>query len=346
MYVCANCGNVHEEGTKIVTLEETFPVKGEPTSVLSTVRLCEVCNEPIYDRDLDVANLARAFDAYRAKHDIVSPADVKALREMYGLTQRGLSTLLGMGEITIHRYESGSIPDEAHNQLLVMMKDPWNMREVLVTRGECLPASQRKKAMIRVEQLIQQESPEKMLELAVANVSHRGPDLYTGYLPFQPEKLMEMMLFFTRKPGGVFKTKLNKLLWYADFLHYRYYGVSVSGTSYVHMPFGPCADQYNFFLSHLLKENALEAKEIFFENGSGEKLIALTDEENTLSSSALEVMTAVHEHFASVSSKDISALSHDEKGYLNTNEGEVIPYSYADELNVNISDKIPSLSHL
>ncbi|MBC7528275.1 MAG: hypothetical protein H7308_12075 [Chthonomonadaceae bacterium] len=43
-------------------------------------------------------------------------------------------------------------------------------------------------------------------------------------------------------------------MWYADFLHYRYFGVSVSGTPYVHLPFEPCADQFNFFLNHLVEE--------------------------------------------------------------------------------------------
>lgn len=344
MYKCSYCGNIQEDRTKIVTMEETFPVKGEPTSILSTVRICEGCKEPLYDRELDSANLSRAFDSYRSKHGIVSPANIKAIRETYGLTQRSLSNLLGMGEVTIHRYESGSIPDDVHNQLLVMMQNPWNMKKILTMRGDNLPASQKRKVVARLEQLIRAESPDKILELASTNVSHKGPDIYTGFLPFQPEKLLEMILFLTNKSGGVYKTKLNKLLWYTDFLHYRYFGVSVSGTPYIHLPYGPCADQYNFFLSHLLEEEMLRSTEMFFENGSGEILSALEEVENTFPSSALEVMTAVCEYFGPMTSKEISLLSHDEEGYLNTKDGQSISYLYADNLKVDIASMIPSLS--
>jgi DNA-binding transcriptional regulator YiaG len=71
----------------------------------------------------------------------MSPAEIVSLRETYGLTQRGLSNLLGMGEVTIHRYENGSIPDEANNQLLQMLQDPWNMQRLLKERGSQLPRS-------------------------------------------------------------------------------------------------------------------------------------------------------------------------------------------------------------
>ena len=82
---------------------------------------------------------------------------------MYGLTQRSLSILLGMGEITIHRYESGSIPDEAHNQLLIMMQNPWNMKQILMRRGDCIPVSQRKKVVAKLEKLQKHTSIEAQL---------------------------------------------------------------------------------------------------------------------------------------------------------------------------------------
>ena len=108
------------------------------------------------------------------------------------------------------------------------------------------------KAADRLEQIITADPSETILGLAAAKVSHHGPDIYTGFLPFQPEKLMDMALFFASQLKGVYKTKLNKLLWYSDFMHYRHFGVSVSGAPYIHLPYGPCADQYDYFLGYLL----------------------------------------------------------------------------------------------
>lgn len=343
MYTCTNCGNIDETRTTTDTIEETYPVKGEPTSIMATVRLCAGCSEAVYDRELDTENLSRAFDKYRTKHGILSPAEIKATRERYGFTQRSLSNLLGMGEISVHRYESGSIPDDVHNGLLMLIQHPSNMMDILKERGSQIPRAQLTKALARVEQIMREESPGKLLELVTTTIAQKGPSLYTGFLAFQPEKLIDMILFFATKADGLYKTKLNKLLWYADFTHYRYFGLSISGACYIHRPFGPCADQYSYFLSYLLEEKMLQAKEVFFDTASAEMLSATTDLAIDLTSTNIEVMTAIHDYFAKMSSKDISKCSHEEEGYTNTTEGQPISYSYADTLKIDIGGTIPSL---
>ena len=342
MDLCSECGAVLEGGTSIVKMEETFPVKGEPTTISSIVRVCNGCDAPVYDRELDSANLSKAFDLYRTKHGIISPAEIKSLREIYGLSQRDLSSLLGMGGVTIHRYESGSIPDEVHNQLLVMLQDPRNMGEILKKCGGSLADSKRKKMTVKVEEAIREEASQKILELAVAKIDHKGADIYTGYLSFQPEKLMEMIVFLTQG-AGVYKTKLNKLLWYSDFLHYRYFGVSISGSSYVHLPFGPCADRYDFFLLHLIEEKKLKSTEVFWGNGSGEQFSALKEANDSFALSEIEIMKAASQYFCNDTSKSISDISHAEKGYSETSNGDLISYAYADKLKVDLTPLIPSL---
>ncbi len=259
-------------------------------------------------------------------------AEIKAIRESYGLTQRSFSTLLGMGEVTIHRYENGSIPDEVHNQLLHMVQSPWNMNMILKMRSKHLPEYLRDRVYQRVNQLILDEYPDKMVELATTAVRHKGPDIFTGYKPFEPEKLMDMITFFSSDEDGVYKTKMNKLLWYSDFIHFRDYGVSVSGTPYVHLPYGPCADQYELFLGHLVEEKRIMVEEVYFDGGSGELLIAKQSQTQVFSSSANSVLSAVRDYFRTISSKEISNLSHDELGYVETNACETISYSYADRL--------------
>lgn len=53
------------------------------------------------------------------------------------------------------------------------------------------------------------------------------------------EKIANIILYFlkhTRNPG---KTKLFKLLYFLDFMHFKKHGKSVTGYDYIVMPYGP-----------------------------------------------------------------------------------------------------------
>jgi putative zinc finger/helix-turn-helix YgiT family protein len=151
-YYCDRCNK--RVPAHVEEREEEFPVKGEPTKVLSRVRICSVCGNDIFDEELDSATLCMAFDLYRSRHNLMFPSELKAMREHYGLSQRSLAALLGWGEVTVHRYENGSLPDEAHNQLLHLLKYPENMLRIAQMNGERLPASARRKLFARLEELI------------------------------------------------------------------------------------------------------------------------------------------------------------------------------------------------
>src|ERR1700684_607030 len=111
--ICEGCGPIGLHGTRIEKRQETYPVKGEDTSILADVRVCSKCGQDVFDKELDGGNLRKAYDIYRAAHGIITAEEIGLLREKYGLSQRGLGNLLGWGEVTIHRYENGSLPDES-----------------------------------------------------------------------------------------------------------------------------------------------------------------------------------------------------------------------------------------
>lgn len=115
-FTCFECGA--ENNTELIEVDRTLPVRGEPIAFKAAVRRCLECGERVFDSELADETLAKAYEIYRHKHGLLGPLEIRELRERYGLTQRGLSDLLGLGEIMIHRYESGSLPDEAHNLLL------------------------------------------------------------------------------------------------------------------------------------------------------------------------------------------------------------------------------------
>src|ERR1035437_187354 len=119
---CPVCREDHEY--TIRNEKETYPVKNEPVTIDADVTYCSVCGEQILNQEIDDDNLKKAFRIYRDKHDLLQPEEIKRIREKYTLTQIAFAQILGLGEKTIARYESGSLQDSAPNNLIFLAKYP------------------------------------------------------------------------------------------------------------------------------------------------------------------------------------------------------------------------------
>jgi uncharacterized phage-associated protein len=53
------------------------------------------------------------------------------------------------------------------------------------------------------------------------------------------EKILNAIIYFVKTTKNCRKTKLFKLLYFFDFIHFKKYGTSVSGYEYIAMPRGP-----------------------------------------------------------------------------------------------------------
>jgi len=116
--------------TRLISKEEIFNVKGEDIKIMSKVLVCSRCNGEVFDEEIEEKNLELAYDKYRKKNNLFFPKEIKEVREKYGLSQRALGRLLGWGGITINRYEQGCIQDNAHNDLLELIREPQNMLKI------------------------------------------------------------------------------------------------------------------------------------------------------------------------------------------------------------------------
>jgi len=62
-------------------------------------------------------------------------------------------------------------------------------------------------------------------------LGEKRPGILNGYKAPNLTRINNMILFFSEK-AKPFKTKLNKLLFYADFLHFKRTCFSISGLTY------------------------------------------------------------------------------------------------------------------
>ena len=135
---CPRCEKLVE--TEVRATRETYDVRGEQIEIDAQVAYCLACHEQIFHEGLDGKNLDKVYHEFRRRRGVLTPEEIRDLRKKYGLSQRALGRLLRLGEITIHRYENGSLPSDAHNELLVLMENPANVKKLLDEVGSDLTA--------------------------------------------------------------------------------------------------------------------------------------------------------------------------------------------------------------
>ena len=155
----------------------------------------------------------------------------------------------------------------------------------------------------------------------------------TGWSPFSVEKTAALVALAS--VGGPFKTKLNKLLFYSDFLTFHACGRSITGLRYARIPHGPVPHEYDPIFVSLAKMGmiVLEPREKGECSGDvirpkdGADLTALSDEER-------RVATIVRDYFEGWSSSRIAEFSHKERAWTDVRTGDLISYEYAEHLQI------------
>jgi putative zinc finger/helix-turn-helix YgiT family protein len=118
---CPECGTPMRE--KEAALK--FPVNGEEITVLESPHLsCAKCRAIVLRFD-DARKLRqRALEIYRRKYGLLSAADIRSIRERFGLTQAELARLLRLGANTISRWEAArNVQTASMDVLLRMIRD-------------------------------------------------------------------------------------------------------------------------------------------------------------------------------------------------------------------------------
>ena len=113
-------------------------------------------------------------------------------------------------------------------------------------------------------------------------------------------------------------------------------GISISGAKYVHLPYGPVPQNFDLLFGTMSATHVAHI-EVVYEGGyeNHEVIPKCEVPKNVLSEKELEVLERVYNKFKNYGSVEISNYSHNEKGYTMTNQGEVIPYSYAKYIKLN-----------
>ncbi|MCM3118436.1 DUF4065 domain-containing protein [Neobacillus sp. MER 74] len=332
---CETCGC--ERDVVILERNANYTFRKEPFEIVERYMECSVCHDDVYDEETANETLQQLSQLYQNKHSFTFE-EIKKIRKATGLTQSQFAKVLKMGEATIKRYESGaSMPDGTQLGILKMLKKSPNLILRFFEENKDGLTKQEQHIIQKKLQVLTSDNIEKStFEILRLLYSKYENKIENGNSIFKPEKLFNMILYFAR--DGVLKTKLMKLLWYTDFLMFKRYNHSMSGTPYWHKEFGPVPVEHDTVLGCGTGMDLISINEKEDTSSGYTKMIVKSKrpfEESIFCKEELEIIYFIEEFFNSYGSRAISEFSHKEQGWKMTTEGQIIEYLYSMNLQLD-----------
>lgn len=313
-------------GGKVYIVEdiEKHEFRKEMYEVHVRYYMCKDTGEKFTDTTQDELLLNELYNQYRTKHGIPFPDEIKKIRLNYGLNYKQISTIAGFGQNQWKNYENGDVPSESNAKMIIALSDKESILRLLETSKNEFTEDDYNKTRASILCCSEKESSYKTF-LYFGNQTR---DYYNGYSELNPQKMEDTVRFFISKEGkGIFKTKLNKCLFYADMINYRRCGHSITGARYRAIQHGPVPEHYDTIYDNI--EGVYKVIDVCNER-EYETLHTNITHTASLSNEELKVLNEVSSKLHDKTTTEVVELSHLEEAWLKHNEKhELIPYSDA-----------------
>ena len=310
---------------KVIYRPDTVTYRGEDYPCVVTLFQDEDGGEPFTTTESDTAWFNQVTNQYRAKYGIPYTDEIIALREKYGLSATKMSAILGFGVNQYRLYEMGEVPSESNGKLIRSAMNPRTFKDLVNGSRHQLTDREYAKITARVQEVINQIPAWYEERGAVGRIfrTHRGVE--NGFAPQSTVRLKNLLLYIIEQMGEVFQTKMNKVLFYIDFLSYRENGMAISGLAYNAIDFGPVPQRwdrvYSAFDEVVPLPKLVRDQESTALTASVEPDIACFTEQERA------IIDTVCAKMKDLSAQDISELSHNEPAWQrHLHQAETIPY--------------------
>ena len=214
-----------------------------------------------------------------------------------------------------------------------MVKDnPLQALEFLKKNAEKFTTIKRREIRIKIVEKLDAYGKEFLTRQTFEGeyVDFEEPSDANGFTILNIDKIEAMISYIAERVDNLFKVKLMKMLWYSDVLDFIENGCSMSGMVYQHEPMGALPIGH-YSLMNLENLNVKEEMSYNYDTmlhvypTANMDYSVLDDKEKT-------ILDKVVEKFVDYKAKDIIDYMHEEKAYIETNPGEIIPFSLAREI--------------
>ena len=313
---------------RVIYKPDTVSYRGEEYPCVVTLFQDEADSEPYTTTESDTVWFNQVTNQYRAKYGIPYTDEIIALREKYGLSATKMSAILGFGVNQYRLYEMGEVPSESNGKLIRSAMNPHTFKDLVNNSRYQLTDREYAKIMTRVQEVINQIPDWYEERRAVDRIFRSRRGVENGFAPQSTNRLKNLLLYVIEQMGEVFQTKMNKVLFYIDFLSYREGGMAISGLAYNAIEFGPVPQRwdrvYSAFDEVVPRPRLVRDQESIALTASAEAdMSCFTEQERAIIDTVCAKMKGLSAH-------DISELSHKESAWQRHSQKEgTIPFEEA-----------------
>lgn len=289
---------------------------------------CEDTGNQFTTTESDGVWCRQLHQQYCLKYGIPFTDEIIALRERYGLSAQKMSLILGFGENQWRKYEQEEVPSVSNGRVIRSAMNPKVMLDFVESARGVLTDKEYEAAKAKVKAVIDKREDWRIEEYETKRVFAYGRGVENGFGQVSLCRLKNVMLYVLEHCGEVWTTKMNKLLFYIDFLSYRERGIAITGLCYRAIDFGPVPERWERVYSQF-DEIRQEVRAVGEYEGNVLKASAKADE-TLFAEDELQIMAQVCEKLGKCSSRQVSDLSHKEKAWLDCHdEHRMIPFEGA-----------------
>lgn len=278
--------------------------------------------------DNDDASFLQVTNQYRERYGVPYMDQIVALRKMYGLSASKMSLVLGFGANQYRKYEMGEVPNISNGRMILSAFDPKVMLGYVASARHELSEDEYKKITDKITSMLEDAEAQRIDDYETHRIFSYDRGAVNGYAQQSLTRLKNAMLFVLEKISDVWVTKMNKVLFYIDFLSYKKYGSAITGLAYRAISYGPVPERWEKVYCQF-DEISQEPKQIgkyggnMLQSSTKPDLSYFTEKE-------LLILNTVCKALKNLNASQISDLSHKEKLWLDYKDKRaIIPFKDA-----------------
>ena len=313
---------------RVVYEPDTMTYRGEKYDCIYITYHDDERGESYTTTESDTVWYNQVTNQYRERHGIPYQDEIIALRERYGLSAAKMSLILGFGANHYRLYEEGEVPSESNGKMIRSAMNPKVFLDLVRSSRHQLTDKELVKITAKVEDVIAQSEGWHDEQWAIGRLFRSGRGLANGFAPLSTSRLKNLLLYVLNQMGETFQTKMNKVLFYIDFLSFRERGMAISGLAYQAIEFGPVPQRWDRVYSAF--DEVQEQLRLVQGQECMSLLAGCEADMSGFSEAEMAVIDEVCGKMKKMTSRAATKMSHDEPVWNDhVGKAETIPFSEA-----------------
>ena len=266
----------------------------------------------VFNRNIEIENDRRLYDIYKQKNNLLTSTEIKKIREKYGLNQKDYALVIGVGEITVHRFEKGAIQTEAVDSIMRLSNDPDNMYFLLLQNKKNIDESLYITVTKKIKNLqnLKRHCLIDIDKFTIDNLQFNEEDVLDvakNIINIYNAKVDELVSNYDIIPEYITNLKLQKLLYYVQAICLMAFNKKAFSSKILAWSYGPVVSEvYNQY-----KENHA--------NGiKSEKSV------KKISAGLYRIIDEVVNSYGSMDATKLIDFTHEEEPWIETKNSEEI----------------------